>query len=119
MAGPITWTAKLSRNWLSLVPGGASAGDATDDWQNSVDGYWPEMKVCSVLFEPTAANERLIVRDGATTGPEICDLSGADANDQQIKYVTSGGKWADPYVDFSECTFSITTTASKIMFEFK
>ena len=113
----VVWTAKMSRSWLSLVPSGTAAADATDDWHSSVDGYWPEMKVSSILFRGTAAGERVVVRDGGVNGPEICDLSITGANDQNVKYIDNA-KWSDPYIDYSECVMSLTTTASKVMFEF-
>ena len=58
----------------------------------------------NIMFVPGAANDILVVRDGAIDGPVIMYVEGSATTDQRILY--GHGMTCNPYIYESECTLS-------------
>jgi len=82
-------------------------GIAADwDYIASKPPFWPNLpRIASIQFDPGAAADVLIVKDGSDAGPVRCSLGPVDGQgDQRIKYFF-GARFI-PYIDFSDCTLS-------------
>ena len=88
------------------------------DWDYSTNGGFSGrgMKVKSILWHPTAANDILIVNDGGLDGATIVHTKASAATDTKVKYFGGAGTWMKPYIDLTDCTFG-TVTSTKIIFE--
>lgn len=64
--------------------------------------------VYCITYEPGAANDVLIVRDGSATGPAVFKVSASDTDDQKVLYLM--GVQIQPVITTSECTLSAGTT---------
>jgi len=89
---------------------------ADNDWNYVTDtpAYAKTGYLCSsIAFEPSAANDVLVVNEGGNDGPSICTLR-AGVKEDRVHYF-SPAKWIRPYIDYSDCTFS-TGTSVKVVF---
>lgn len=64
--------------------------------------------VYCITYEPGAANDVLIVRDGSATGPIVFKVSASDTDDQKVLYLM--GAKIQPVITVSQCTLSAGTT---------
>jgi len=92
--------------------------DLDDDWAwNEATNGWPEapsLRVHSIQFIPSAANDQCVIRDGhATTGPIIFDVTCADVTDSRVKYFN--GMSLRPIYDDSAGTINTDANASIII----
>ena len=95
---------------IKIVP------DGTNDWYYNVatDGGFsntPGMKIYSIQFNPSAANDRLILHNGGLDAIEIFDSNPSAGTAPIIKYYP-GGKYIRLVFDASDCTFSTPSSAS-------
>uniref|UniRef100_A0A6M3IPF9 Uncharacterized protein n=1 Tax=viral metagenome TaxID=1070528 RepID=A0A6M3IPF9_9ZZZZ len=78
------------------------------DWSFIVSKppFWSDLpRIASIQFDPGAAADKLVVKDGSDTGAVRCSFGPVDgAGDQRIKYFF--GARFSPYIDFSDCTLS-------------
>lgn len=76
------------------------------DFDLAAAGYGPGAgwRLVSIEFFGGAANDRLLVKDGSDTGPEMFDRTIDDVRVPAIKYFM--GAEAQPLIDYSECTLS-------------
>jgi hypothetical protein len=88
--------------------GGLELTEIAADWDYSASRppNWPNLpRISSIHFDPAAANDKLVVKDGTEDGPRRCVLGPCDnANDQRIKYFH--GARLSPFIDFSECVLT-------------
>ena len=89
------------------------------DWWWKVDlpafirnpnGIWLE----SIQFRPSAANDRMIVRDGGLDNAPIIDVTCSSATDQKIEYIKSKALQR-PVIDIDDCTLSTPANCKVIM----
>ena len=89
---------------------------AGGDWVWSTNGGYTGdgIKVRAIEWLPSAANDILVVNEGGADGPSIVHWkAGGISDSKQITY--GSGVWMKPYIDFTDCTFT-TTTTTKVMF---
>jgi len=106
-------TTTVGRNLLTI-----KWSDAAADWvyTTEVPQFGPGIKVKSIQFNPSAASDKLVIRDGSLTGPIRFDVTCADVTDQRIKYF--GGQWMQPYIESTEVTFG-TVANVEVIIEFE
>lgn len=103
-----------SGNFIQVAYSGSGA-----DWNYNTDGGFKDgMWVKSIMFHPSAQNDRLIVNEGSIDGASIMDVKCTSATPQdKIKYFQGEcGSYIKPYIDLTDCTFS-TIGSVKIVFE--
>lgn len=86
---------------------------AGGDW-DSKTSFPGGLKVKSIKFFPSAANDILVVRDGSVTGPimaKMKDTTGGGSADVGF----GDGVWMYPYIKYADCTFN-TGTSVIVMF---
>ena len=77
------------------------------DWsyKASKPSSWPaEPELCSIMFVPGAASDKLVVKEEDEDGPVIFEVTCENVNDTRIKYWH--GTRAIPFIDFGDCTLS-------------
>ena len=86
-----------------------------DDWNHKDDGGFNHpIKVKSIIWYPTANNDKLVINEGGNDGPSIVQWEASADNDtKQINF--ANGMWMKPYIDLTDCTFG-TVTSTKIIF---
>ena len=92
------YTTSIGRGMIHLTPG--ATHDA--DWDCMAVGFPQGMKLGSIKFYGSAANDILIVRDGAAAGPIICKMK--DATPSGIADAFNGTV-TRPYIKASDQTF--------------
>lgn len=106
MANTIT----QGRGTITIVP------DGTTDFIAGTNSELSEYLVCSVQFIPSAANDRLIVRDKTITGVKKFDSGPAAGTSPILETVAGGrGQWMMPVIDASECTFGTPANCTIII----
>jgi len=70
------------------------------DWTGSLRG------VQSIQFNPGAASDKLVVKDGDASGPVAFQTIADGSSDEVIKYF--GEVPFTPFIDVSECTIDTT-----------
>jgi len=80
------------------------------DWDAPTDLGMDKIKVRSIEFLPSAANDHFIICEGSLTGPSIMDVTCSDAMDNRRVYFDEG-LWMTPYIDISECTLGTAADA--------
>lgn len=88
------------------------------DWRWDDDGGFDSiqgLKVQSIQFNPSAANDVMIVRDGGIDAAPLLDSNptGTAPVEQTFE---NGGKWCKPVIDISDCTFSNAANAKVIIY---
>jgi hypothetical protein len=109
-------TVTMAGKFIQIIP------DDTQDWYPSStttgEGLGlPTDWLCvkSIQFEPSAANDALVVNEGGLDGPTIMHVVCTATTDQKIKYF-GNGTWMRPYIDDSDCTYG-TATSCRILIE--
>ena len=85
------------------------------DWVASTDTPYSQVKLKSIMFEPSAAGDIMVIKEGSATGPRLFYASCASGNDQKIRYyagIDGQGQWCNPFIDISDCTVSTAANAS-------
>jgi len=103
-------TTTEGRGTIVIVP------DGSTDWVAGTDTGIEDYKVVSIQFIPSAANDRLIVRDKSITGIEKFD-SGLAPGTAPIFEPYPEPQWMMPVIDASECTFG-TPASCKIIIDY-
>ena len=95
---------------IQIVP------DGSTDWLWSSDltAKNSGIHVNSIQFVPSAAADRLIIRNGSITGVTLFDSGAVVDAGAVIRYYS--GKRIRPVIDASECTFD-TAASAKIMID--
>jgi len=62
-------------------------------------------RISSIQFNPGAAGDTLVVKNGSATGPKMFYAVCTGTDDQRIIYYF--GTRCRPYIDYSECTLSV------------
>jgi len=86
------------------------------DWNCLTDMGLKTLKVKSIVWHPTAADDILVINEGGIDGPSILHTKASAASDTKVKYFGENGTWMTPYIDLTDCTFG-TVTSTKIIFE--
>lgn len=93
---------------IKIVP------DGSTDWLWNTNGGFsnsPGIKVYSIQFNPSAANDILILHNGGIDDIAIFDSGPAGGTAPIIKYYP-GGKYIRLVLDASDCTFDTAANAS-------
>lgn len=102
MANTVTYTG----NEITIIPDGAT------DWDSTT--YFPAgVRLRGIKFYPSAANDVLSIDNGAAAGPvitKIKDITGGGAKD-----TFPGGFDCKPFLDASDCTFSVAANVIIIL----
>ena len=99
---------------VTIVPDGS-----TDwDWQSETE-IPAELRaygcfIRSIQFHPSAQNERLLVRDGSSTGVVFCDLYCPSITPADKIKPFKGDQVRKPFIGTADCTW---TSSSKITIE--
>ena len=75
--------------------------DGSSDW-DSASAFPDGMRVKSVLFYPSAANDVICIREGGATGPVIFQAKDVEGRGLLLDFQ---GNLIHPYLDQSGCTF--------------
>jgi len=105
-------TADTTKNGLFIQVTYTGTGD---DWDYTDTGF-NRMKVKSIQWHPSAANDVLVINEEGIDGASIFHAKASADTDTKIKYFYGGGAWMKPYIDLTDCTFG-TITSTKIIFE--
>ena len=84
------------------------------DWQGSVDTSMSRMKIESIQFNPSAADDVMIIHDGGLNNASLMDVTCQNVYDQRVKYFHPP-VWADPVIDISDCTLGTAANAKVII----
>ena len=87
------------------------------DWAYTTDGGFDAdigMKVSSIQFNPSAANDVMIVHDGGIDAAEIFD-SGPAGSTAPIFKNFDPPRWIRPWIDISDCTLGTPANAKVII----
>lgn len=95
---------------VTTIAGNAITVSGLDaDWIWSADTpFTPGIKLHSISFTPSAANDILIVNDESISGPELFREK-ADTVETTVQYYH--GKWVKPCIDISDCTLGTAANA--------
>lgn len=75
------------------------------DWIWSTDTVFTNgIKVHSIRFHPSAANDVMIINDHSIGGPEVFRVKCSGDTDDRVQYYD--GAWLQPCIDISDCTLS-------------
>jgi len=94
-------TSDISNNFLMLTPDGSS------DWDCATN-HSKGLRVWSILFYPSAANDVICLKADNDLGPIIFKAKDVDGRGLLINLP---GNIIFPYLDQSECTFSNAANA--------
>lgn len=83
-----------------------SAMDSDWNWLDTLTGssFTSGINLASIQFKPGAADDELIIRNGAIDGAPMIAWKCADEYDYKVFYC-HGVKYK-PFIDYSECTLS-------------
>ena len=98
-------------DWLEFtVTSGANDWDCTSAG-DGVPSEFHTKGIClrQVTFQPSAANDVFVIKDGSATGPVVF-WGKAAAGSETVREYPEPGLWCKPYIDASDCTFD--TSAS-------
>lgn len=76
----------------------------------SLGGMW----VRSIQFNPSAANDVMIINDGGIDGPSIFDVKCTADTDQRVKYFDPP-LYCAPVIDITDCTLGTAANAKVII----
>jgi len=100
-------TVNTSGLFTQITPDGSSDWDST-----TVPAFANGMRVKSILFYPSAANDVICIKEGSATGPVIFKAKDVEGRGLLIDFQ---GNLISPYLDQSECTFD---TAANVVVTF-
>ena len=85
---------------------------AVTDWvyETELPQFPNKIKVKSIQFNPSAANDVFVMREGSLVGTEIINVICADVTDQRVKYFGEG-TWMKPYIEADDLTFGVLANA--------
>ena len=83
-----------------------------DDWWGNV-ALGAAVELLAVQFVPSAASDRMIIRNGGLDNAVIFD-SGVTANTNPLRVDMPGSQYCNPVIDISDCTLS-TAANAKVM----
>jgi hypothetical protein len=78
---------------------------ATDMPDYSTSG----LSVRSIRFNPSAANDKMIIRESSSAGPLIFRVMASAQTDDRIQYYY--GQWMKPTITIDQCTLSAASSA--------
>lgn len=84
-----------SRSFITIIPDDSSNWDSQDNFPNG-------LRVWSILFFPSAANDKICLKDEGEAGPTIFKAVDVEGRGLLIRLPANVIK---PFLDFSECTF--------------
>ena len=93
MNGPIITITGLDADWL---------------W-NSDTVFTNGIKVHSIRFHPSGANDIMIIHDHGIDGAEIFSVKCSGDTDDRVQYYN--GAWLRPVIDITDCTLSSAAAA--------
>lgn len=73
---------------------------------NDADWTGPKRVLDSIQFNPAAADDEIVVKNGDADGAVIFQAKASDAYEEQIKYFDT--RPLTPFIDVSECTVGST-----------
>ena len=91
----VTEIVNSSGSFITIIP------DDSLDWDSKVN-YPNGLRVWSVLFFPSAANDQICLKDGSDAGPTFFKAIDVEGRGLIIRLPANN---INPYMDFSECTF--------------
>jgi len=65
---------------------------------------WP-IRLNSIQWNPAADNNKLVIKDGSATGPDMYNLDSLSGQ-EKIQYYQ--GAYKEPFIDYSDCTLNAT-----------
>jgi hypothetical protein len=83
------------------------------DWLYTTDGGFDSevgLMCKSIQFNPGAAADRMIIRDGGLDSAKVFDSGPAAGTVPIVEYLD--GKWVRPVIDISDCTLGAGTLAN-------
>jgi len=90
--------------------------DATWNLATDMAGFSDSgLRVKSIQFKPSAANDIMVVRNKTATGAKIFDVKCIDATDQRIVYFdgpNGSGAQMWPYILVTDLTLSVAASAA-------
>lgn len=92
--------------------------DGTTDWSYIADGGFAEgigIKIASVQFNPSAANDVLVIRDKVVATGTIVHKLGPSAGTENLKDYNDPPEWEFPVIDASDLTLGTPANASVII----
>ncbi len=95
----MSFSENYENSFLMLTP------DGVNDWDCKTN-YPHGLKVWSVLFYSSAANDVLCIKEGGDTGPIVFKAKDVDGSGL-LSYLAGNNIF--PYIDGSECKFGITS----------
>ena len=87
------------------------------DWAWNDDGGFDTsmgLKVSSIQFNPGAANDVMIIRDGGIDATALLNTNPLTTVDPMIKYFNPP-RWVRPVIDISDCTLGAAGDAEVII----
>ena len=91
-------TVTLTDNVITI-----SAIDSDWTWTDTLSRMTAGVKVVLVRFNPGAANDRLVIKQGTAAGAELVNLLATDT-EARLQYLF--GATVKPMLDYSDCTLS-------------
>lgn len=86
------------------------------DWHSSVEAKHARMKVVRWQFNPSAADDQVIVRNKHIDGEVLFD-SALAIGTSGIEKTEPKGRWCEPVIDITDCTFT-TAASAKVIIEY-
>ncbi len=86
--------------------------DSDWSWSDQFPNY-PRVFLIGIQFNPGAADDQCVIKEGSDTGSDIMDVTAESAYDERYKPV---GVESRPVLDYSAGTYS---AGSKVIFTFK
>jgi len=84
------------------------------DWNGSTETGLSNMRISSIQFNPSGADDEMIVHDGGIDGVTIFHMKSADVYDQKIRYYEPP-IIANPVIDISDCTLATPADAKVLI----
>ncbi len=91
--------------------------DGATDWSYITDGGFTEgvgLKVASIQFNPSAANDILVIRSKTVTGTIIHKL-GPSSGTENLYDANDPPQWEEPMIEADDLTLSTPANASVII----
>ena len=88
-----------------------------DVWIRNYVSIPETARIVSISFRPSAANDRLVIKNGGAAGPDVLDWTAAAVTSERTRYFFGERAIFNPFIDFSECVFA--GGGHKVMIEFE